>query len=100
MFGFRSKRSLRKEIIELKQKVSELYKLQFREGDLVYVNDGHNDPRTPVYLISSYNNGNCYYTSKIKDCKSKYLGTEVHVKHISHDPPKTCSCCQQLLKGK
>ena len=98
MFPFgKSKKKLRKEISELKDQVHELYKLQFREGDMVYINDGHRDPRIPFYLCKSYNNGNCYYVSTEKGKHSHYIGDEAHTKYMSHEPPKQCHCCNHLL---
>jgi len=95
MFG--SKKKLKEEITELKDQVTVLYRLQFRVGDIVYVNDNVRNPRHKYYLLEAYNNGYCYYISQSKDSKSFGIGDGINVKHLSHTPPKTCNCCNQLL---
>lgn len=87
-------KKLKKRIVELEKQNEELYKKQFRVGDLVYINDKKILPTEPVYLRTSYNNGTCYYVTKETDgivLESSQFA--FHVSRMSHTPPKKCHCC-------
>ena len=87
-----------KKIAENLQRKNEgLRRLTFRSGDIVFINDGKRDPQKPYYLLHS--NGAylaMWYVSDQKD--GRECRDPVSAYDISHEAPKSCKCCGQLLQ--
>lgn len=96
MFG--QKKRLAARILELELEVKRLVKYRFREGDVVYINDGERSPLMPFYLRKSYNGGDCYYVTRGKDdIIREGLSYSVNVRDISLSKPKCCAACGSLI---
>lgn len=104
MFNTKLKERIKELEKELESTITQSLILQFREGDKVYVQDGKRNPTTPYYLIKSYNNGFCYHISDNpetpKDSSFSAIYDSIDVTKISHDMPKSCNCCGNLLEQK
>lgn len=94
MFKRKLIKILNERITELETVNARLYIKQFREGDLVYINDGKRSPLMPFYLRKEYNgNRNYYITSGEDDRIRESIDCAVNVSEISHEKPKCCGAC-------
>lgn len=81
------------------QEAEERHEKQFRVGDIVYVNDNNHDYNTPYFLRESYNGEECWYVTRTEDgIYDKSLHFAVMTRDISHEAPKVCRYCNQLIK--
>lgn len=79
--------------------INKLHKKQFRVGDIVYINDNNHDYNTPYFLRESYNDRECWYVTRTENgIYDKSLHFAVMTRDISHEAPKVCRCCNQLIK--
>lgn len=94
---------------KLKQRIKHLEKenralriKQFRVGDVVFINDGVRNPKTPFYLIKQFNCGMNYYVSEKEGAShiAEIPSNGVGVENISHDMPLHCGCCGKLVTQK
>jgi hypothetical protein len=85
-------------IQELEAENAMLYRNQFREGDLVYINDGKRSPLMPFYLRKEYNGNRNYYITSGKDDRIREsIDCAVNVSEISHEKPECCKCCNKQI---
>ena len=99
MFGQKRIKELEKRIETLEDRNLQLYRKQFREGDLVYIEKEGLSNQNPVYLRKEYNGGDCYYfTKNVDDPITEDLGHAINVSKCSFKKPKVCDCCGQIVK--
>lgn len=89
---------IKDEFDSLKREVKQLRAKQFRIGDKVYVDLEGFDYNTPYYLRESYNAGSCWYiTKRENESYTQSLRYAVNLDEISHETPRSCKYCNQLM---
>lgn len=88
--------------VAIRQTMDACQPLQFRVGDVVYINNKDYDPAKAYYLLEAYNglSGNRWYVSTNKDSKDRYSDQSAGVEELSHTPPERCITCHQIINQK